>query len=56
MVLTTGQIVQYMEKIAPLHFEEDYDNSGLLIGREDKPVRKLMLAVDASEKVIAPVI
>lgn len=56
MVLTTGQIVQYMEKIAPLHFEEDYDNSGLLIGREDKLVRKLMLAVDASEKVISQAI
>ena len=52
MVMTTGQIVQYMEKIAPLHFEEDYDNSGLLIGRGDRPVKRLMLAVDASEEVI----
>ena len=41
-----------MEKWAPLSYAEDYDNVGLLIGHEDRCVSSIMVAVDASEKVI----
>lgn len=52
MVLTVGDICDYLEKTAPLSFAEDYDNSGLLIGRREREVHTLMLCVDASRPVI----
>lgn len=44
----TGQLEQLCPKQAAL----DFDNVGLLVGRKDKEIRKVYLAVDALDEVI----
>ena len=46
------EIMKALEKIAPVKYAEDWDNVGLLVGRGDKQVRKIMVALDASQSVI----
>lgn len=46
------EIVKLMEQLAPVAYKEDWDNVGLLVGRDDKAVKKVMIALDPSEDVI----
>jgi len=45
-------ITSYLEEFAPLSFQEDYDNSGLIIGSPEWLVRAVLLAVDVTEAVV----
>ncbi len=45
-------IILGLEQLAPKKLAEDWDNVGLLIGREDQEVHKIMVALDASESVV----
>lgn len=47
-----SEIMQCLEKLAPSFFAENWDNVGLLIGREDKEVDKILLALDPSGEVV----
>ena len=51
--LTAGMIAEEIEKWAPKIYAEPYDNPGLILGRSNKQVKKIVMAVDASELVIA---
>ena len=53
MELTVKQIASFMEEWAPLSYAEDYDNVGLLVGHANQKVRRILVAVDASESVVA---
>ena len=46
------QITSYLETIAPLSLQEDYDNSGLIIGNEETEVRGALICLDCSEAVV----
>lgn len=46
-------IMKILEELAPLKYAEDWDNPGLLAGRAEKEVHKIMVALDSSEEVIA---
>ncbi|MFC2111220.1 YqfO family protein [Bacteroidota bacterium] len=46
------EIITYIESIVPLSYQEDYDNSGLIIGDRNAEVRKVLIALDVTEKVI----
>lgn len=52
MAMTVQQIVDFMEAWAPLSYAEEYDNPGLILGRRDQAVSRVMVAVDASEQVV----
>ena len=52
MDCTVGKIVQIMNDIAPEAQAEEWDNVGLLLGKKEAPVRKLMTAVDISSDVV----
>ncbi len=61
MVSTFGEVLAALDAIAPLRFAEDWDNVGLLVepaaftgarGRR-RPVRRIMLAIDATAAVFA---
>ena len=41
-----------IEAFAPLSLQEDYDNSGLLIGRPEDEIRGVLLCIDVTENVI----
>jgi dinuclear metal center YbgI/SA1388 family protein len=45
-------LIQYLEERVPLHLQEEYDNSGLLLGDLAQEVHKGLLALDATEEVI----
>lgn len=45
-------ITQYLEQFAPLHYQESYDNSGLLTGDEDWQVKGVLLSLDCTEQVV----
>lgn len=41
-----ADVLKYIEKIAPSHLAEEWDNVGLLCGRIEQPVRKILVALD----------
>ena len=53
---TAADILKYIESIAPPYMKEDWDNCGLLCGRKDKEVRKILVALDPFRNVIAEAI
>ena len=42
----------FFEKIAPLSFQESYDNSGLLLGEEENSISQALITLDVTEEVI----
>ena len=46
------EITNYLEEIAPLYYQESYDNSGLLVGNENTKVNKVLITLDCTEKVV----
>lgn len=49
---TVKDISKEIEKIAPKKLKEEYDNVGLMIGSNDKIVKKVLLALDCTNEVI----
>src|SRR5438067_2502503 len=49
---TIKNITEYLERIAPLHLQESYDNSGLIIGDENTEVKGVLVCLDSTEDVI----
>ena len=45
---TCGEILEYLEGYMPLSLAEDFDNVGLLVGRHSKPVKKVLLCLNAN--------
>lgn len=41
-----------IESIAPLQFQENYDNAGLIVGHPDDEITGVMLSLDVTEQVI----
>ena len=52
MDYTVNQIITYLEGIAPLSYQENYDNAGLLIGDRNMTVRKGMICLDVTQCVM----
>ncbi len=46
------EIVSYIESIAPLAYQEDYDNAGLIVGNSDMELSGALITVDATEEII----
>jgi len=46
------EITQFIESIAPLAFQEGYDNSGLIIGRQDDEISGVLITLDITEDII----
>ena len=46
------EITQFLEGIAPLNYQESYDNSGLIVGDENKEVTSVLICLDSVELVI----
>ena len=49
---TVADILHFIESIAPPYMAEDWDNVGLLCGRKDKEVKKILVALDPFRTVI----
>lgn len=46
------EVTNFLESIAPLHFQEGYDNSGLLIGHPKTSVKAVLITLDCDEEVV----
>jgi len=45
-------LIDYLHTIAPNEFQEDYDNSGLLVGNYDDDIKGVLVSLDVTEAVI----
>ena len=50
------EIIEILERLAPRACACDWDNPGLLAGRQEKEVKKLLLTVDADDEAVAEAI
>ena len=46
------EITDYIENLFPKEYAEDFDNVGLLVGRSDKDITKILLCLDANKNVV----
>jgi putative NIF3 family GTP cyclohydrolase 1 type 2 len=46
------EIMECLENLSPKAYALDWDNVGLLVGRKDKRVKKIMIALDATDHVV----
>ena len=49
-------IVDHLERIAPLSYQESYDNAGLIVGDKMQEVSAALVTLDVTEEVIAEAI
>lgn len=52
MNVTLNDIISLMEQIAPPTLAEDWDNVGLMLGRRDKKVKNVLLALDMTKQSV----
>ena len=45
-------VMYEIEKEYPLNYALSWDNVGLLVGRDDKEVKRIYIALDATDEVI----
>ena len=47
-----SELTSFLETIAPLAYQEDYDNSGLIVGNPDKEVSGALISLDCTEAIV----
>ncbi|GAA4929552.1 Nif3-like dinuclear metal center hexameric protein [Mucilaginibacter defluvii] len=47
-----AELTNYLESLAPLAYQEDYDNAGLIVGKPDKEVHQALISLDCTEAVV----
>ena len=47
-----ADVITNLEKIAPLHLQEDYDNAGLIVGNPNSDITGMMVCLDSTPEVI----
>lgn len=50
------EVIAKLEELSPLSYAADWDNPGLMVGRLDKPVSKVYIALDATDAAIGKAI
>jgi len=50
--MTVNDIAQILEELSPLHYAEDFDNVGLLVGNASQKVTGVLVTLDTLENVV----
>jgi dinuclear metal center YbgI/SA1388 family protein len=50
--LKLHELTTYLESIAPLAYQEDYDNSGLIVGNGNQEITQGLISLDCTEAVV----
>ena len=50
--MTVKDIMECITEVAPLHWQEHYDNAGLQVGDLNAPVTKALIALDVTEALV----
>ncbi|GAA4782360.1 Nif3-like dinuclear metal center hexameric protein [Olivibacter ginsenosidimutans] len=45
-------LIDYLESLAPLAYQETYDNAGLIVGHPNQEIHQAIVALDCTEEVI----
>ncbi len=54
--MTSGDVIQILEQLAPTRYACEWDNVGLLLGRRDKEVHRIYVALDVTDEVLDEVV
>src|SRR5690606_7856434 len=46
------ELTDHLESLAPLDYQESYDNAGLLVGRPDQEITQALISLDCTEAVV----
>ena len=49
---TVKDVYRYLDEKAPFYSQSGFDNSGFLVGRTDKEVKRILIALDITESVV----
>ncbi len=52
VMINIKNITDFLESIAPLSFQESYDNCGLITGNPITPLKGIMVCLDSTEEVV----
>ncbi|RKR81152.1 dinuclear metal center YbgI/SA1388 family protein [Mucilaginibacter gracilis] len=47
-----AELTSYLESIAPLSYQEDYDNCGLIVGSPEMEISQALVSLDCTEAVV----
>lgn len=50
--MTVGDVLSYIDQLAPFSTQEEWDNSGLLVGAPSEPAERILFALDITQSVI----
>ena len=45
-------LTTFLESFAPLNYQEDYDNSGLIVGNPDQEINAALISLDCTEEIV----
>lgn len=45
-------VIEYLESIAPLELQADYDNAGLIVGNPDQEISNVLVTLDSIEQTV----
>lgn len=51
-MIKLAELTAYLESLAPLAYQEDYDNSGLIVGNPNQEVTQGLISLDCTEDVV----
>src|SRR6185312_2419449 len=46
------ELTSYLESLAPLAYQEDYDNAGLIVGQPGQEISQALISLDCTEAVV----
>ena len=49
---TVREVYEYLDRVAPFDTQESFDNAGFLVGRGDRPVTRILVALDITVEVV----
>jgi len=47
-----GILTEHLENFAPLNYQEDYDNAGLIVGNTSDEIHSALVALDCTEQIV----
>lgn len=47
-----SRIIEAIERLAPLNYQEEWDNSGLQVGFPNSEINKILVCLDVTEKIV----
>ena len=50
------ELTDYLESIAPLQYQEAYDNAGLIVGSHETEIKGVLISLDTTPEVISEAI